>query len=85
MRGTEVSLKNAPVSLNSTQVSLSSSPVSLMFSIYVEGCSCLASLARLARMPRTFGSHGLLGSHLWLAGSLTCTLATLTEKSVEAF
>ena len=63
VRGTQVSLKNTPVSLNSAQVSLSSSPVSLMVSIYVGGCSCLASLACLARMARTFGSHA---SHVWL-------------------
>ena len=80
MRATQVSLKNTPLSLNSTQVSLSSSPVSLMVSIYVGGCSCLASLACM------FGSHG---SHVWLAclaclarmartfGSLARTLATL--------
>ena len=54
VQGTQVSLRNSPVSLNSTQVSLSSSPVSLMVSIYV-GDSCLASLACLARMARTFG------------------------------
>ena len=63
VRGTQVSLKNIPVSLNSTQVSLSSSPVSFMVSIYVGGCSCLASLTCLARMARTFGSHA---SHVWL-------------------
>ena len=62
MRGTQVSLKNTPVSLNSTQVSLSNSPVSLMVIIYVGSCSRLASLAFLARMARTFGS--LAG---WLA------------------
>ena len=55
VRGSQVSLKNTAVSLNSTQVSLSSSPVSLMVSIYVGGCSCLASLACLAHMARTFG------------------------------
>ena len=64
VQGTQVSLKNNPVSLNSTQVSLSSSPVSLMVSIYVGGCSCLASLACLACMACTFGSHA---SHVWLA------------------
>lgn len=73
MRGTQVSLKNTPVSLkstplslNSTQVSLNSSLVSLTVSIYVGGCSCLASLACfvLPRMPPTSGSHG---SHIWLA------------------
>ena len=74
MRGTQVSLKNTPVSLNSTQVSLSSSAVGLMVSIYVGGCSCLASLACLARRARTFGLHA---SHVWLAGSLARTLATL--------
>ena len=34
----------------------------------------LAWLARLARMPCTFGSHA---SHVWLADSLARTLATL--------
>ena len=88
MRGTQVSLKNSPVSLNSTQVSLSSSPVSLMVSIYVGG-SCLASLACLAR---TFGSHS---SHVWLAGShightqcflpLSLTLHTLSGCKISIF
>ena len=64
VRGTQLSLKNTLVSLHSTQVSLSSSPVSLMVSMYVGGCSCLASLACLACMARTFGSHA---SHVWLA------------------
>ena len=77
MRGTQASLKNTLVSLNSTQASLSSSPGSLMVSIYVGGCLCLASLACLARMARMFGSHGL---HVWLAGSMARTLATLNKK-----
>ena len=74
VRGTQVSLKNTLVSLNNTQVSLSSSPFSLMVSIYVGGCSCLASLACLARMARTFGSlarwlahwpHSKMDGHIW--------------------
>ena len=63
MRGTQISLKNTPVSLkstpvnlNSTQVGLNSSPVSLTVSIYVGGCSCLASLACFVH-----------ASYVWLA------------------
>ena len=56
LKNTPVSLKSTPVSLNSTQVRLNSSLVSLTVSIYVGGCSCLARLACLARVARTFGS-----------------------------
>ena len=83
MRGTQVRLKNTPLSLNSTQVSLSSSPVSLMVSIYVGGCSCLASLACLARMARTFGSLASLSSVNVLAGNvgLVSSANILTPRS----
>ena len=54
MRGTQGSLKNTPVSLNSTQVSLNSSPVSLTVSIYVGGCSCLASLTCFVHASHVF-------------------------------
>ena len=78
MRGTQVSLKNTPVSLKSTPASLNSTQVS----IYVGGCSCLASLAcfvhashiglaclaRLARMARMASMAYTFGSLArWLA------------------